>query len=83
MPYLVAAFTGRLLLAGQDTEALFFWQVVPDVLVYKLRTDGCAEDDEGEDGVPSFVEWELPNRCAACSLQCMSVCIPVIRAQQQ
>lgn len=71
MPHLVAGFTRRLLLAGHNTEALFFWQVVPDVLVYKLRTDGCAEDDEGEDGVPSFVEWELPNRCAyyaACSL---------------
>jgi hypothetical protein len=50
-------------------SSLFFWQVHAEVLVYRLHADDAAEDDEAEDGVPSFVEWELPNRratAAAC-----------------
>ena len=45
-----------------DHARLFFWQVRAEVHVYHLRSDEAAEDDECEDGVPSFVEWELPNR---------------------
>ena len=42
-----------------------FWQVEPQIHVYRLQSDDAAEDDETDDGVPSFVEWELPNRCAS------------------
>lgn len=53
--------------AGQSTRGLYFWQVLPDVLVYKLHSDGAAEDDEVDDGVPAYCEWELPNTCAISS----------------
>jgi hypothetical protein len=55
----------RVAAAGQSTRGLFFWQVLPDVLVYRLHADEAAEDDEVEDGVSSFKEWQLPHRCVA------------------
>lgn len=32
--------------------------------MYKLHRDGAADDDEVEDGVPTYSEWELPNQYA-------------------
>jgi hypothetical protein len=29
--------------------------------VYQLSEEAAAEDDEGEDNVPSYREWELPS----------------------
>jgi hypothetical protein len=53
---------GPVAAAAESTSALFLWQVQPDFFVFRLHQDGPAEDDEVEDGIPSFVEWELPNR---------------------
>lgn len=30
------------------------------VLVFQLDTEGAADDDEGEEGTPSYREWILP-----------------------
>lgn len=50
--------------AGDLPDKLFFWQVQPEIQSYRLNRDEPAEDDDVEDGVPGFVEWELPSRCA-------------------
>eukprot|EP00892_Ulva_mutabilis_P010083 jgi/Ulvmu1/7447/UM036_0109.1 len=47
---------------GDLPGKLFFWQVQPEIQSYRLHSDGPAEDDDVEDGVPGFVEWELPSR---------------------
>lgn len=53
--------------AGGRGKKLFFWQVAPEFHVHKLHSSGPAEDDEATDGVPTFLEWELPAKYAACS----------------
>lgn len=50
------------MLTGELPGKLFFWQVQPEIHSFRLHSDGPAEDDDVEDGVPGFVEWELPNR---------------------
>lgn len=45
---------------GGQKRSLFFWAVTPDLHFYKLHSSGPAEDDEADDGVPTFLEWELP-----------------------
>ncbi|WIA29005.1 hypothetical protein OEZ86_011522 [Tetradesmus obliquus] len=47
-------------LLGQGTSVLFSFQVRPHVHVYQLNEEGGEEDDEGEDGVVSYREWQLP-----------------------
>jgi hypothetical protein len=42
---------------------LLCWQYAASVHVYQLSEEGAADDDEGEDGVPSYREWILPCRC--------------------
>ncbi|PNW87301.1 hypothetical protein CHLRE_02g117150v5 [Chlamydomonas reinhardtii] len=39
---------------------LLFWQYTPRIFVYQLSDEGPAEDDEGEEGVPSYRELLLP-----------------------
>ena len=51
-----------LMLTGELPGKLFFWQVQPEIHSFRLHSDGPAEDDDVEDGVPGFVECELPNR---------------------
>lgn len=41
---------------------LLFWQFTPTIHIYQLDEDGAADDDEGEDGVPTYKEWQLPAR---------------------
>lgn len=41
---------------------LLCWQYEARVHVYQLSEEGAADDDEGEDGVPSYREWILPCR---------------------
>lgn len=41
---------------------LLCWQYSPAVHVYQPSDEGAADDDEGEDGVPSYREWILPAR---------------------
>ena len=37
------------------------WQFRLAIFVYQLNEDeGPADDEEGEDGVPSYSEWLLP-----------------------
>ena len=36
--------------------------MVPNVLVYHLHSEEGAEEDDNEDNVPAFTEWQLPNR---------------------
>eukprot|EP00877_Chromochloris_zofingiensis_P015126 jgi/Chrzof1/9868/Cz04g19020.t1 len=43
-------------------SALLFWQYQPSIHVYQLSDEGAADDDEGEEGVPSYREWMLPCR---------------------
>lgn len=50
--------------AGGSGQKMFFWQVAPDIHIHKLHSMGPAEDDEAADGVPTFLEWELPAKCA-------------------
>eukprot|EP00873_Tetraselmis_striata_P007007 jgi/Tetstr1/427271/TSEL_001724.t1 len=42
--------------------ALLFWQIEPRFNIYQLSEELAAEDDEGEDSVPSFRDWLLPCR---------------------
>ena len=51
--------------SGQGKRKLFFWQVAPEIHSFRLNDAGPAEDDEVEDGVPTFVEWELPSKSAS------------------
>jgi hypothetical protein len=44
---------------------LLCWQYSLAVHAYQLSEEGAADDDEGEDGVPSYREWILPCRCVA------------------
>ncbi|GLC41862.1 hypothetical protein PLESTM_001259200 [Pleodorina starrii] len=39
---------------------LLFWQYTPRIFVYQLSEEGPADDDEGEEGVPSYRELMLP-----------------------
>ncbi|KAG2452939.1 hypothetical protein HYH02_002276 [Chlamydomonas schloesseri] len=39
---------------------LLFWQYTPRIYVYQLSDEGPADDDEGEEGVPSYRELLLP-----------------------
>ena len=56
--------------AGDLPGKLFFWQVQPEIQTYRLHRDDPAEDDDVEDGVPGFVEWELPSRYATVGIWC-------------
>jgi hypothetical protein len=42
---------------------LMRWQYDPRVHAYQPTSEGAADDDEGEGGVPSYREWALPARC--------------------
>eukprot|EP00878_Enallax_costatus_P027437 GHUV01029548.1.p1 GENE.GHUV01029548.1~~GHUV01029548.1.p1 ORF type:complete len:237 (+),score=70.30 GHUV01029548.1:203-913(+) len=46
---------------ARGTSVLFSFQVRPHVYVYQLNEDGGEDDDEGEDGVVSYREWQLPS----------------------
>ncbi|KAG2489739.1 hypothetical protein HYH03_011846 [Edaphochlamys debaryana] len=39
---------------------LLFWQYTPHVYVYQLSDEGPVDDDEGEEGAPSYREQLLP-----------------------
>ncbi|KXZ54058.1 hypothetical protein GPECTOR_5g166 [Gonium pectorale] len=39
---------------------LLFWQYSPRIFVYQLSDEAPADDDEGEEGVPSYRELLLP-----------------------
>ncbi|KAL4430726.1 hypothetical protein ABPG75_005982 [Micractinium tetrahymenae] len=41
-------------------KLLLQWDVTWNVMVYQLDGEGPADDDEGEDGTPSYREWVLP-----------------------
>lgn len=45
-------------LAHAAATPLLFWQYDPRIYVYQLsEEEPCEDDDEGEDGVPSYREW--------------------------
>jgi len=48
--------------SANGIESGKFLDVEPRMHVFQLSEEGAVEDDEGEDGVPSFREWILPCR---------------------
>ncbi|KAF8072859.1 PCH2 [Scenedesmus sp. PABB004] len=47
-------------LLARGASVLFSFQVRLHVYVYQLNEEGGEDDDEGEDGVVAYREWQLP-----------------------